>query len=126
MVSAALKLDLREVGSEAPWLPKRFSIIAGDGSTPPLAVAGKAGVAPLVGLLRVRNEIRKLRLEQPPGKPQIDKNGVAVKDPATGKAQYVNILQFTGRSWSDEFNTAAIAAIEKAFPGVLDATERVI
>ncbi|MFO1097900.1 MAG: hypothetical protein U1E81_06395 [Xanthobacteraceae bacterium] len=54
-----------------------------------------------------------------PGKPQIDKSGNVIRDPQSGKPAYVNILQFTGRSFADEFASDAITAIRKAFPNAL-------
>jgi hypothetical protein len=59
-----------------------------------------------------------------PGRPQIDKSGAVVKDPATGKVAYTNVLQFVGRSWSDEFNRDALIAINTAFPGSLGGCEQ--
>jgi hypothetical protein len=53
-----------------------------------------------------------------PGRPQL-KDGTAVKDQSTGKVQYFNVLQFTGRSFADAFNAAAFAAIRKTHPAVL-------
>jgi hypothetical protein len=59
-----------------------------------------------------------------PGKPQVDKSGAAVRDQSTGKVAYTNVLQFVGRSWSDEFNRDALIAISSAFPGALNGHEQ--
>jgi hypothetical protein len=73
--------------------------------------------------LRVRDvalhEKNASRWAQLPAKPQINKDGIVVKD-AGGKAQYVHILEFDSRDRRDEFNAAVIAAVIEHDPAAFD------
>lgn len=53
-----------------------------------------------------------------PAKPQV-KDGRVVTD-ATGKAQYVNVLEFTDRRTGDAFSRAVIAAVLERNPKALE------
>jgi hypothetical protein len=58
------------------------------------------------------------RWAQLPAKPQI-KDGVIVKDDA-GKAQYIAIMEFSGRDVRDAFSAAAINAVLERAPNAFD------
>jgi hypothetical protein len=59
------------------------------------------------------------RWAQFPAKPQIDRNGVAIKDRA-GKIQYVAILELDDRKTRDAFSHAVIAAVLAVAPRAFD------
>jgi hypothetical protein len=79
-----------------------------------------------VVLTNVKLEIREITLHQKgdrrwvglPGKPQIDKTGLAVRD--GDKIKYVNILNWTTREASDQFSEAVIAAVLAKYPQAFD------
>jgi hypothetical protein len=58
------------------------------------------------------------RWAQLPAKPQI-KDGAIVKDDS-GKAQYIPILEFTGREVRDAFSAAVIRAVLEHTPSAFD------
>lgn len=51
-----------------------------------------------------------------PSKPQINKDGVVLKDDS-GKVKYTPIVSWTEKDAADRFSEAVIAAIESAHPG---------
>jgi hypothetical protein len=55
------------------------------------------------------------RWAQLPAKPQI-RDGVLVKDPGTGKIQYVNIMEFDARAVQDAFSRAVVQAVLERQP----------
>jgi len=57
---------------------------------------------------------------QLPARPQIGRDGVALRDEQTGKLKYSRIIEFDSRQANDEFSRAAIAAVLERFPSVLD------
>jgi hypothetical protein len=59
------------------------------------------------------------RWAQLPGRPMIDRDGVALRD-EQGKTKYARILEFDSREASDEFSRAVIAAVLAEFPSVFD------
>jgi hypothetical protein len=61
------------------------------------------------------------RWAQLPAKPQV-KDGAIVKDD-TGKAQYVNIMDFDSREVRDAFSAAAVRAVLEYAPDAFDAGE---
>jgi hypothetical protein len=48
-----------------------------------------------------------------PARPQIDGDGQLRRDPATGKILYVQIIEFTAREQREQFQTAALEAVDK-------------
>jgi hypothetical protein len=48
-----------------------------------------------------------------PGKPQVTSDGCIRKDPATGKTVYVPIVEIRGRPQREQFQAAALAAVDK-------------
>jgi hypothetical protein len=78
----------------------------------------------LISELRLR--IRDVALHQKgsarwaalPSKPQL-KDGVQIKD-ETGKAQYTNIMEFTGREVRDAFSAAVVRAVLEREPSAFD------
>ncbi len=59
------------------------------------------------------------RWAQLPARPQISREGVALRD-EKHKTKYVRILEFTSREASDQFSRAAIAAVLEKYPHVFD------
>ena len=55
------------------------------------------------------------RWAQPPAKPQINREGVGLRD-ENGKLKYVRIIEFTSRDASDAFSRNVIAAVLERFP----------
>jgi hypothetical protein len=55
----------------------------------------------------------------PPSKPMIDRDGVALKNPA-GKMRYSPVVSFTDKITRDRWSAAVIAALIAAHPDVLD------
>jgi hypothetical protein len=53
----------------------------------------------------------------PPGKPQLDKDGIALREP-TGKIKYVSVIEFTDRATGRRWSDAVIAAMRAAHPEV--------
>jgi hypothetical protein len=53
---------------------------------------------------------------QLPARPMLDKNGVAIRDPASGKVSYANVFQFTDKATRDAFSHAVINAVLRVFP----------
>jgi hypothetical protein len=60
------------------------------------------------------HEKNEARWAQLPAKPQV-KDGTLVKD-ATGKVQYVHIMEFDGREVRDAFSRAVIQAVLECAP----------
>jgi hypothetical protein len=54
-----------------------------------------------------------------PGKPMVDRDGQAVRDPATGKLKYAALLEWSDRAVADRFSAAVIDAIEAQHPGAV-------
>jgi hypothetical protein len=54
-----------------------------------------------------------------PSKPQIDRDGNALKD-EKGKVKYVPILEWLDRAVGDDFSNSVIEAIEAQYPGQTD------
>lgn len=52
-----------------------------------------------------------------PAKPQIDSEGRQRKDPATGKALYVPIVEIRGKQEREKFQAAALAAVHALVGG---------
>jgi hypothetical protein len=59
---------------------------------------------------------------QPPAKPQV-KDGLVIKD-ASGKAQYVNIMEFDGREVRDAFSRAVVSAVLAREPRAFSADDQ--
>lgn len=57
-----------------------------------------------------------------PSKPMIDRNGVALKDEATGKIKYIPMLELADREHRDAFSKAVVAAVLQFDPHALEAT----
>ena len=64
------------------------------------------------------HEKGEARWAQLPAKPQL-KDGAQVKD-ATGKAQYINIMEFDGREVRDAFSRAVVQAVLERAPEAFD------
>ena len=62
------------------------------------------------------------RWAQLPAKPQI-KDGALVKDPASGKIQYVPVMEFDGRAVRDAFSRVVIDALLEFAPAAFDDEE---
>ena len=60
------------------------------------------------------------RWAQLPAKPQINREGVVLRDEA-GKPRYARILAFESREAGDAFSRAVIAAVLAHSPGAFDA-----
>jgi hypothetical protein len=56
-----------------------------------------------------------------PAKPMMNRDGSPLRDPTTGKPQYVSILQFASRPVADAFSAAAIEAVLKHSPNAFSA-----
>jgi hypothetical protein len=56
------------------------------------------------------------RWAAPPARPQLDKNGVAIRDRETGKIAYSNIFEFTDRATRDAFSRAVVHAVLERQP----------
>ena len=56
------------------------------------------------------------RWANPPSKPQMDKDGNALRDGA-GKIKYVPIIEWTDKATADRFSEAVIAVVERENPG---------
>ena len=56
------------------------------------------------------------RWAQLPSKPQIDRDGHAMKDDR-GKVKYVPMLEWTDKATADRFSEAVVAAVEREHPG---------
>jgi hypothetical protein len=68
----------------------------------------------------VMAEIGIMRAERgewaaPPSKPQIDRDGVGMKD-AAGKLKYTPLISFTSKERRDRFSDAVIEAMRAAHP----------
>jgi hypothetical protein len=63
------------------------------------------------------------RWAQLPAKPQV-KDGVLIRD-ATGKIQYVHIMDFDGREVRDAFSRAVVQAVLERAPDAFDAESAV-
>lgn len=46
-----------------------------------------------------------------PGRPQLDRGGRQRKDPSTGKALYVPVVEITGKDARERFQAAALKAV---------------
>src|ERR1700722_8331237 len=55
----------------------------------------------------------------PPGKPQLDRDGVALRDVATGRIKYLPIITFETKAIADRFSAQIIEALRRAFPEAL-------
>jgi hypothetical protein len=64
------------------------------------------------------------RWAQLPAKPQI-KDGALVKDPSTGKIQYIPIMEFDSRAVRDAFSARVIASLLEFAPSAFDDEEAV-
>ena len=62
------------------------------------------------------------RWAQLPGRPMIDRDGVALRD-ENGKTKYARILEFETREASDDFSRACIAAVLAQFPAAFDGAD---
>lgn len=60
------------------------------------------------------------RWAQMPSKPQMDKNGTALREDS-GKIKYVPMVQWTDRESADRFSEAVVAAVEAKHPGDTEA-----
>jgi hypothetical protein len=65
------------------------------------------------------HEKGEARWAQLPAKPQI-KDGALVKDPTSGKIQYVNVMEFDGREVRDAFSRAVVQALLEFAPAAFD------
>jgi hypothetical protein len=69
--------------------------------------------------LKVRDvaihERGEARWAQLPAKPQV-KDGALVKDPGTGKIQYINVMEFDSRAVRDAFSRVVIDAVLERAP----------
>jgi hypothetical protein len=94
------------------WTPRRTNTLR-----------GFADVLLTQTYLRIRDvavhEKDGRRWAQLPGRPMIDRDGVAIRDDQ-GKTKYATILQFETREASDDFSRATIAAVLAQFPEALD------
>jgi hypothetical protein len=52
-----------------------------------------------------------------PGKPQLDQDGSARKDPATGKRLYTPTAEIPAREVRDNFTKQALAAVDRMLAG---------
>lgn len=48
-----------------------------------------------------------------PGRPQLDRDGMQRKDPATGKALYTPSVEIKGKQQRERFQAAALAAVHE-------------
>ena len=55
----------------------------------------------------------------PPGKPQLDRDGVAIRDATTGRIKYGPIVTFETKAIGDRFSSQVIAALRRGFPDAL-------
>jgi hypothetical protein len=60
------------------------------------------------------------RWAQLPAKPQINKDGVALRDKTTGKINYSIVIELDDRATRDAFSAAVIAAVLKLAPSVFE------
>ena len=63
------------------------------------------------------------RWAQAPAKPQLDRDGIAKRDP-TGKVAYVPVIEWADREAADRFSEAVIAAVEREYPGATESDYR--
>ncbi len=56
------------------------------------------------------------RWAQMPAKPQMDKDGVALRDKTTGKIAYVSIIEVDDRATRNAFSQAVVSAVLKFHP----------
>jgi hypothetical protein len=84
-----------------------------------------------VGELRM--EIRELEVHEhengarwvvPAGRPMIDKDGVALREP-NGRIKYLNLFEFTDQTTRDAFSRAVIDALLRAFPNAFTPERKV-
>jgi hypothetical protein len=54
-----------------------------------------------------------------PGKPIVGADGVAKRDPATGKLRYSMVLEWSDKRVADRFSNAVVEAVKQAHPGVV-------
>jgi DNA-binding cell septation regulator SpoVG len=52
----------------------------------------------------------------PPSKPQIDRDGVVIKDATTGKVRYAAIIEFTSREHRTRWSDAVVEALRATHP----------
>jgi hypothetical protein len=55
----------------------------------------------------------------PPGKPQLDRDGIALRDAVTGRIKYLPIITFETKAFADRFSAQIIEALRRAFPEAL-------
>jgi hypothetical protein len=61
------------------------------------------------------------RWAQLPARPVVDRNGVAQRDPKTGKVAYQRLFAFDSKAVADAFSHAVIEALLVLVPDALDA-----
>lgn len=54
-----------------------------------------------------------------PGKPMLDRDGQAMRDPVTGKPKFTKILEWADKATADRFSAAVITALEAEHPEAL-------
>jgi hypothetical protein len=60
------------------------------------------------------------RWAQLPARPQIDKDGTAIRDKTTGKVAYSSLMEFDDRITRDAFSAAVVAAVLERDPKVFE------
>jgi hypothetical protein len=55
----------------------------------------------------------------PPGKPMVGSDGTALRDAATGKMRYAQVLSFADKATRDRFSESVIEALRAAYPEAL-------
>jgi hypothetical protein len=60
------------------------------------------------------------RWAQLPAKPQVGKDGIALRDKATGKINYSTVIELDDRATRDAFSAAVVAAVLKREPSVFE------
>lgn len=59
------------------------------------------------------------RWAQPPSKPMVGRDGVALKDDH-GKTKYSTVIEFESKAVRDAFSHAVVAAVLERYPGALE------
>jgi hypothetical protein len=54
-----------------------------------------------------------------PGKPMLDRDGNAMREPATNKLKYSQVLEWPDKQTSDRFSAAVVDAVEAQHPGAV-------
>ena len=52
----------------------------------------------------------------PPSKPQIDRDGLVIKDPATGRIRYSPLIDFISREHRNRWSQAVVEALQTSHP----------